>query len=128
MKSYKNKIFFLFPAIFLLMLKPVHAQNKKTSTATKEDKCTNELIMGVPKVSEKNLFVLTSAIPKIKGIKYVDFCEKDKLLLLKYDKDVYSKQEDVIKAFHEQNIVMPMIIKSGTFEGVKELCVKKETN
>jgi hypothetical protein len=124
MKLNKIKIIFLL-GIFAITLKPMYAQNSKTPAI---DKCTNESILGVPKVSEKNLFLLTSTAAKIKGIKYIDFCEKDKLLLLKYDPAVFAKQEDIIKAFQAQNIMMPMVIKTGTFEGVKDLCVKRQTN
>jgi len=124
MKSTKIKMIFLL-GFFLFALKPAQAQ---TISNRQDEKCTNELILGVPKVSEKNLFLLTSTAAKIKGLKYIDFCEKDKLLLLKYDPATFTKQEDIIKAFQAQNIVMPMIIKTGTFEGVKNLCVKKQTN
>jgi hypothetical protein len=125
MKPNKIKIIFVLLGIFFYILEPAHAQ---TNNNPKEEKCTSELILGVPKVSEKNLFLLTSTVTKIKGLKYIDFCEKDKLLLLKYDPATFTKQEDIIKAFQAQNIVMPMIIKTGTFEGVKDLCVKKSSN
>lgn len=127
MKTPKNRFFLLFSGIFLLFFAPIHAQKDTKETKPAEDRCTKELILGVPKVSEKNLFLLTSTSEKIKGIKYIDFCEKDKLLLLKYDLEMYPRPDDVIKAFQSQNIVMPMLVKVGTHESVKEMCVKQFT-
>ena len=123
MKNNKNGIF-LLSCILLFVFANVQAQTEKKESKPVQDRCTKELIIGVPKVSEKNLFLLTETVPKIKGLKYIDFCEKDKLLLLKYDQEMYQKPEEVIKAFQGQNIVMPMLIKTGTFEDVKEICTK----
>lgn len=103
----------------------VQAQADKKENKPVEDKCNQELIIGVPKVSEKNLFLLTETASKTSGMKYIDFCENDKLLLIKYDQEIYPRPDDVIKAFREQHIIMPMLVKEGRFEDVKEMCEKK---
>lgn len=121
MEVKSNKILFIFLGL-LIFSSSLQAQTKNKEEKPIEDKRFVELIIGVPKVSEKNLFVLTETVPKIKGIKYVDFCEKDKLLLLKYDPEIFPKREDIIKAFQAQNIVMPMLIKEGIFKDVEEMC------
>lgn len=118
----------MLSGIFLFLFAPLlNAQTEKKDSKVVEDKCNKELILGVPKVSEKNLFLLTETVPKIKGLKYIDFCEKDKFLLLKYDQEIFLKPEDVIKAFQQQNIVMLMLVKVQTFKDVKEMCAKKIT-
>ena len=104
----------------------VKAQDNAKSKAKKEaDKnATAELVLGLPKVSEKNLFTITGTTEKINGLIFIQFCESQKVALFKYNKEIYSKPEDIIKAFEERNVIMPMMVKEGGFMEVKEMCAQ----
>ena len=85
---------------------------------------TAELVIGLPKVSEKNLFVITGTTEKIKGLVFVQFCEQHKVALFNYNKELFQKPEDVVKAFEEQNVIMPMYVKPSSFQEIKEMCAQ----
>jgi hypothetical protein len=86
---------------------------------------TKELLLGLPKISEKTLFIISETSLKIKGLNYVGFCEGHKLGMFKYDQSVFKKPEDVIKAFEKENVFMPMYIKEGGFNDVEDICQTK---
>jgi len=81
-----------------------------------------ELIIGVPKVSEKNLYLITNTINEYKGLQFVMFCPKDCIVLVKYDPRDFEKTGDILDIFKEKNINMPMFIKEGSFKDVIDDC------
>ncbi|HEY1039276.1 MAG TPA: hypothetical protein VGF30_07715 [Bacteroidia bacterium] len=97
-------------------------QQKQKIEADK--RATAELVIGLPKVSEKNLFVITGTTEKISGLVFVQFCEQHKVALFNYDKELFQKPEDVVKAFEERNVIMPMYVKPSSFKEIKEMCAQ----
>jgi hypothetical protein len=116
MKNTNIILTFLLAGIFIFFFIPAKAQTNETGTAY------NELIIGVPKISDKTLEIITEAIKSIEGTEYIMFCPEQKLILIKYNNSIFPNKEDVIKAIENKNISLPMFIKEGTFDGVKELC------
>jgi hypothetical protein len=129
MKTLKGiKVKMILVAFFAMSFCYSLAQDEKSAQLElKDPNAIEEIILGVPKITEKNIFLITETVPKIKGLTYVSFCDAHKLLLLKYDKTVFSKPEMVIRAFEQQKIVIPMLIKTGTFEDVNQMCMSKES-
>jgi len=76
----------------------------------------------LPKISDKTLFIISETTLKIKGLVFVSFCDGHKLASFKYNKEIFEKPEDVIKAFERENVFMPMLVKQGTFKDVEEMC------
>jgi hypothetical protein len=83
-----------------------------------------ELILGIPKVSDKTISMVTDAIRQIEGLEFVRYCPEHKLVLVKYDERSFPKGEDVVSALQKKNISMPMFIKEGGFDSVKDLCIQ----
>jgi len=81
-----------------------------------------ELVVGLPKLSEKNIFLLEN-VKYLEGIKYVDYCPGHKLLLIEYNTKVYADENQVLKIL-EASLKMPVYIKVGEFKDVRELCDK----
>ncbi|MFH0865109.1 MAG: hypothetical protein V1904_02870 [Bacteroidota bacterium] len=118
MKNSKLIFALIFTGAFLLFLIPAKAQ----TTLTTGTAALSELVIGVPKITEKTLFTLTEAIKTIEGAEYVMFCPEHNLILIKYNPSIFQKKEDVLKAIENKDVKLPMFIKEGTFEGVKDMC------
>lgn len=97
------------------------SENVQSQTVVKENPMS-ELILGIPKASEKNFSLVTDAIFQVKGIELVQFCPVHQLALIKYDKNTFATKEDVVRALQAKNLSMPMFIKEGSFEDVKDMC------
>jgi len=120
MKTTPNKFRLLALSLFVMISFAVNAQEDAAKAAAKKKaetaaKANMELILGLPKVSEKNLFIITETTEKIGGLVFIQFCEGHKLALFKYDQELFPKPTDVIKAFEEKSIRMPMLVKEGKF-------------
>jgi len=81
-----------------------------------------ELVVGLPKLSDKNIFLLEQ-VKYLEGIKYVDYCPGHKLLLIEYNTKVYTEDKQVLTLL-EKSLKMPVYIKVGEFKDVRELCDK----
>ena len=129
MKSTPMKLRLLILSLFVVAGFAVNAQDDaKAKTKQKEESnkaATAELILGLPKVSEKNLFILEETTLKISGLVMVQFCEGHKLGMFRYNKELFATPEDVIKAFEKENVIMPMLVKEGTFKDLEEMCSTK---
>ena len=86
-----------------------------------------QIILGIPKITNKTLPIVTGALEKISGAEYVMFCPKDKLLIIEYDLKIYPDEEDLIQAFHRQNVRMPMFIKEAVIEEIIEQCQQEKS-
>lgn len=124
MKIIKSVFLIIIVSYLFLFSSEIKAQadSKDHATINDANAISGELILGVPKISDKTLSILTSALEKIRGIKYQMFCPEHKLILVKYNPKIFPSGDDVIKAILKQNIQMPMFVKDGTFEGVMEIC------
>lgn len=101
----------------------LNAQEDAAKRKIESDKrATAELILGIPKISDKTLFIISETSLKIKGLVFVSFCDAHKLASFRYDKELFEKPEDVIKAFEKENVFMPMYVKQGGFKDVEEIC------
>lgn len=109
--------------IFYLMVafNPVMGQNDIVVSDNQFVK-SQELVLGVPKASEKNLGVLTDIISKIPGLKYDSFCPHHNLVLITYDTKLFNTPEEVIRAIQESNFNMPIFVKEGGFMDANEMC------
>ncbi|MDP2385539.1 MAG: hypothetical protein Q8M29_04150 [Bacteroidota bacterium] len=130
MKSIPMKLRLLILSLFVVASFAVNAQDDAKAKAKKQKEESNkaataELILGLPKASEKNLFILEEATQKINGLVMVQFCEGHKLGMFRYNKEIFATPEDVIKAFEKENVIMPMLIKEGTFKDLEEMCSTK---
>lgn len=112
----------LFIAVSLTVSAQDDAKAKQQAKEEAEKRATTELILGLPKISDKTLFIITETAQKINGLIYVNFCEGHKLAMFKYNKELFEKPEDVIKAFEHENVIMPMLIKQGNFNDVVDIC------
>lgn len=110
-----------FAASFAVNAQEDAKANDKKKLESKKA-ATTELILGLPKISDKNLFIISETTLKIEGLYFVSFCDAHKLAMFKYNKDLFEKPEDVIKAFEKENVFMPMLVKQGDFKGVEEMC------
>ena len=79
------------------------------------DNIIQELILGVPKVTEKNLYLLTDIIDRTKGVTYTKYCPKHRLVLLKYNATIYAQKEDVVRAIKSQKFPLTVLLKKGTY-------------
>lgn len=65
----------------------VNAQEDAAKRKMEADKrATAELILGLPKISDKTLFIISETASKMKGLVFVSFCEGHKLASFKYDR------------------------------------------
>lgn len=111
--------------LFFVASFAVYAQDDVTKVKQKienEKMATAELILGLPKISDKTLFIISETTLKIDGLVFVGFCDAHKLAMFRYNKEYFSAPEDVIKAFELNNVIMPMFVKQGTFIDVEEMC------
>ena len=131
MKPIVNKtslfvLMFLFSTVtFVNAQDDARIKEQQKIEAEKLAASTNELVLGLPKISDKTLFIISETSLKIKGLTFVSFCEGHKLALFRYSKETFAKPEDVIKAFEKENIIMPMFVKEGNFKDVEEMCSTK---
>lgn len=111
-------------SLFVAASVTVNAQEdvKAKLKAESDIKATSELILGLPKISDKTLFIISETTLKINGLVFVSFCDGHKLASFRYDKELFEKPEDVIKAFEKENVIMPMYVKQGNFKDVEEIC------
>lgn len=100
------------------------AANKETDTKIiqKTDTSFIELIIAVPKLNEKNIYVLTDAINSIEGLRFFMFCPVHSFVLVKYSPNLFPQKEDVIKTLESKDLKLVMYIKQGNFDAVKEMC------
>ena len=125
MKTTSIKFRLLTLSLFVTVSFAGNAQDDAKAKAKQEAEnksATAELILGLPKVSEKNLFIIAETAAKIDGLVYVQFCEGHKLGLFRYNKELFRSSEDVIKAFEKENVIMPMLVKQGSFKEIEEMC------
>lgn len=116
----KKQLLFITPGtILLLVLLSAYCFSQ---TVKKTNPVIKELILGVPKATDKNLYFLTDAISHVTGLKYNSFCQKHKLVLLTFDQKIYKGPKEVIDAIKKQKMNMPMFVKEGTFKEVTEMC------
>lgn len=127
MKATLTKFRLLALSLFIAVNITVNAQEdtKAKLKAEADKRATAELILGLPKISDKTLFIISETTLKIKGLVFVSFCEGHKLASFKYDKEIFATPEDVIKAFEKENVLMPMLVKEGGFKDVEEICSTK---
>ena len=81
-----------------------------------------ELILGIPKLTDKTLYNLTGAIGQISGLKYDTYCPKHNLVLLTFDPTKFNRGEEVIQAIKDNDFNLQMFIKEGNFREVKQMC------
>lgn len=124
MKPTLTKFRLLALSLFVAASIAVNAQEdaKAKLKAESDKRATTELILGLPKISDKTLFIISETTLKINGLVFVSFCDGHKLASFRYDKELFEKPEDVIKAFEKENVFMPMLVKQGSFKEVEEMC------
>lgn len=128
MKTTSIKFRLLALSLFVTVSFSGNAQDDAKAKAkheTEDKSATAELILGLPKISDKNLFIIIETAAKIDGLVYVQFCEGHKLGMFRYNKELFRSSEDVIKAFEKENVIMPMLEKTGSFKDVEEICSTK---
>lgn len=127
MKPTLTKFRLLALSLFVAVSITVNAQEdaKAKLKAESDKRATTELILGLPKISDKTLFIISETTLKINGLVFVSFCDGHKLASFRYDKELFEKPEDVIKAFEKENVFMPMFVKQGSFKNVEEMCPTK---
>lgn len=124
MKPTLTKFRLLALSLFVVASVNVNAQEdaKAKQKAETDKKANAELILGLPKISDKTLFIISETTLKINGLVFVSFCDGHKLAMFKYNNDLFETPEDVIKAFEKENVIMPMLVKQGSFKDVEEIC------
>lgn len=85
---------------------------------------TKEVIFGVTKISDKTYTILTEGFKKIEGVQFYLYCDAHKLILLRYNQELYSSPDLIVKELEKQNIIFPMHVKEGDFNSVSEICSK----
>ncbi len=101
---------------FFLISSTINAQTANNSEEVSSNNLKiGELILGIPKLTDKNLFLITEALKKIKGAQFKQYCLEQRLVLIKYDKKIFSTKDEIIEAIKRQNVQMPMFVKEGTF-------------
>jgi hypothetical protein len=96
--------------------------NTAIAQTTDQNNINKELILGVPKLTNKTLDIVTNAIKQTEGLEFVQYCTSHQLILVRYDEKLFPARENVVRALEAQNVSMTMLIKEGNFEGVMELC------
>jgi hypothetical protein len=86
------------------------------------DKKTGELVLGVPKISDKTLPDLKEAITKTKATEFVAYCPSHQLVLVNYDERTFTSKQAVVDAIMIQKIELTLYIKEGGFNEARELC------
>lgn len=81
-----------------------------------------ELVIGMPKINEKNLSLITDVIKQINGLEFYMFCPHHNLVFIRYSSATYTQDADVLTAFTSKDLNMPMFIKKRTFAEAKALC------
>jgi hypothetical protein len=124
MKTIKTSFLILIVSSLFLFSSTIKAQenSQKNTQITESVSKTGELILGIPKLTDKNLFIITGALETIKGTEYIRFCPEQKLVLVKYNTKLFPNEEEVVQAILRQNVQMPMFIKEGTFAEVIDMC------
>jgi hypothetical protein len=126
MKTNGILLAFLLATTLFLLNSSMQAQNTigtDNSQQTISQKVNMaELILGVPKVSDKTIDLITTTIQKVNGVEFIKFCAEYKLVLIKYSTKLYPLKQDVIDAIKRQGVTMEMLIKEGTFAGVEQIC------
>jgi hypothetical protein len=123
MKTIKTSFLILIVSSLFLFSSAIKAQeNSQKNTQNESVSKTGELILGIPKLTDKNLFIITGALEAIKGTEYIRFCPEQKLVLVKYNTKLFPNEEEVLQAILRQNVQMPMFIKEGTFADVMNMC------
>lgn len=89
---------------------------------------TKELVLGIPKLSEKLLPDLVNIIETTKGLSYVKYCEEHRLVLVRYEGSLYPRKEAIVKAIKDREFYPEIFIKETSFEGVEELCGQEYNN
>lgn len=115
----------LFVAAGFVAIAQDDISTKAKQKAEADKAATAELILGLPKVSDKTLFIIEETSQKINGVVFVKFCEGHKLGMFHYNKELFETPEAVVKAFEKENVIMPMLVKTGDFKEVEEMCSTK---
>ena len=100
----------------------IYAQNNVSENVISKPTKGNELIIGIPKMTDKTLYLFTNSIGQINGISYDTYCPKHNLVLLTYNPDLFTEPKDVIEAIQNTDFNLQMLIKEGTFREVKQMC------
>ena len=121
----KNKtliIIFTIICSHLFFSEASSAQNTISESTISKPVKSKELIIGIPKMTDKTLLLFSNAIGQIHGMTYDTYCPKDKLVLITYDSKVFPRSGDVIDAIKNTDFNLQMFIKEGTFSEVKQNC------
>ncbi len=97
-------------------------ETKGTTQINDNSSVSRELILGVPKISEKTLYLLTSTILQIEGLQYETYCPKHKLVLVYYNPKKFVRPEEVVQAINDMDFSLNIMIKNGGFKEAKEMC------
>lgn len=125
MKTTLTKFRLLALSLFFAASITVNAQEdiaKQKQKAEADKRATAELILGLPKISDKTMFIISETTLKINGLVFVSYCDGHKLAMFRYNSDIFETPEAVIKAFEKENVFMPMLVKQGAFKDVEEMC------
>lgn len=129
MKNKLTIITFSIIWIFVIFSGVLHAQNTETKSGVIEDAVTpQELVLGIPKLTDKTLFLITGIIQETNGLKYETYCPKHNLILLTYNPKLFIRPEDVVESILGHDLNFQIFIKVGNFDVVKEMCHSEENN
>jgi hypothetical protein len=119
-----NKAFFLIimAIAFFFINNSANAQTPISTNSIIQTPTKSELILGVPKVTDKNLFLILNAVEQIPGLQYKSYCSAQKLILITYDSSVFNRKTEIIEAITNKGVQMPMFVKEGSFADVNNLC------
>lgn len=83
---------------------------------------SKELVIGIPKITNKHLPELISIIESTSGMEYVEFCQKQRLVLVKYDDKVFNRCEGISTLLKSKGFNLPIQIKKASFKDVAIMC------
>jgi hypothetical protein len=122
MKKIKLVTVILLAGNLFLFFLPAKAQT--TTTTTTGTAAFSELVIGVPKISDKTLYTFKETINSTEGAEYVMFCPEQRLILIKYNSNIFPKKEDLVTALKSKCPSTTIDMKQQNFGEVKELCAQ----
>ena len=108
--------------ILVSFIANAQTETKGTTQINDNNSISGELILGIPKLTDKNLFLITDALTKIKGTQFKQFCAEQRFILVKYNPKIFQSKDEIVQAIQRQNIQMPIFVKEGSFADVMEMC------
>ena len=107
----------------LLLILITGAISASAQAIAVNEQLNDEVVIGVPKITDKTLSIITETALTIPGIRFEIFCNEHRIITFRYNRELFNSPNEIVKAFKKKNIHMPMNIKEGsTFKDVKELC------